>query len=123
MKALSVSPDFALDILTGRKNYEYRSWDTQYRGRILICSTQKKIEGTIPGHALITCEIINTKKIAANKFAWKLDNFIAIKPFAVKGQQRFFEVDDNLIEFAPFTDEQEAEAEEFFKKYFMPLFV
>ena len=72
MKALSIRPDYAIDILAGNKKIEYRSWNTDYRGDLLICSTAKKIKGTIPGHALIVCQIADVKKLAEKKFAWKL---------------------------------------------------
>lgn len=41
MKALSIKNPFAALILAGVKKYEVRSWQTYYRGEILICSTQK----------------------------------------------------------------------------------
>jgi len=41
MKALSISPEYALEILAGRKTIEYRSWKTNHRGDLLICSTVK----------------------------------------------------------------------------------
>ena len=41
MKALSVKNPFAGLIASGNKIYEVRSWKTNYRGDILICSTQK----------------------------------------------------------------------------------
>ena len=52
MKALSIHPIYAMCIVTGQKTVECRSWTTNYRGDILICSTAKKEKGTIPGHAL-----------------------------------------------------------------------
>lgn len=121
MKALSISPEHALEILAGRKTFEYRSWQTNHRGNLLICSTQKKIPGTIPGHALIVCKISEVKKISENKYAWKLTDFKDIKPFAVKGQQRIFDVDDSKIEFVSFENDELSEA--FVNEYFTPLFV
>ena len=52
MKALSIHPYYAMAIVSGQKTIEIRSWETSYRGDILICSTAKKQRGTIPGHAL-----------------------------------------------------------------------
>jgi ASCH domain. len=98
MRALSLRPDFALDILTGKKTTEYRSWNTNHRGDLLICSTARKMKGTIPGHALIVCEIAEVVEMSPKHYAWKLKNFRTIKPFEVKGQQGFFNVDDDKIE-------------------------
>lgn len=122
MKAISISPDFALEILAGNKEIEYRSWNTDYRGDLLICSTAKKIKGTIPGYALTVCQIVDVKKMSDKKFAWKLDNFRDIEPFRVKGQQGFFNIDDDKIVFRPDIESDE-QADQFVEKYFMPLFV
>lgn len=121
MKALSIRPDYAIDILAGNKKIEYRSWNTDYRGDLLICSTAKKIKGTIPGHALIVCQIADVKKLAEKKFAWKLENFRDIEPFKIKGQQGFFNVDDSLIKFMP--DLNDEQAEQFVDEHFTPLFI
>jgi hypothetical protein len=40
MKALSVRQPWAELILLGRKRYELRSWETKYRGRLLIHAAQ-----------------------------------------------------------------------------------
>lgn len=48
MKALSVEAGYAMCLVTGLKTVECRSWDTNYRGDIIICSTAKKLHGTIP---------------------------------------------------------------------------
>ena len=39
MKALSIIPWYAMDILEGYKTVECRTWKTNYRGPILICSS------------------------------------------------------------------------------------
>ena len=41
MKALSVHPVFAMKIFSKEKTIELRTWKTDYRGDLLICSTQK----------------------------------------------------------------------------------
>ena len=41
MKALSVKQPFAEFIATGEKDIELRTWRTDYRGPILICSSSK----------------------------------------------------------------------------------
>ncbi|MEG1186076.1 MAG: ASCH domain-containing protein [Eubacterium sp.] len=124
MKAISISPEYALDILAGNKKVEFRSWQTNHRGDLLICSTAKKIKGTIPGHALIVCRLDNIKKISEKKYGWKLTDFRIIKPFPVKGQQRLYDVPDEKIIFVPEIDNgTEEDALEFVEKYFDPLFI
>lgn len=39
MKALSVRGDYVMDMITGKKKIEYRTWYTKYRGDLLMCST------------------------------------------------------------------------------------
>lgn len=41
MKAISIKQPFASLIRDGKKQYEFRSWNTSYRGDILICSGKK----------------------------------------------------------------------------------
>ena len=99
MKALSIHPLYAMCIVTGQKTVECRSWTTNYRGDILICSTAKKEKGTIPGHALgvVTLEDIvpfQRKHLKGammdeyypEDYAWILTNPRVIKPFPVKGK-------------------------------------
>lgn len=62
MKALSLRSDYALDVLSGDKTIEYRSWPTKYRGDLLICATAHKIPKTIPGHALVVVRLKDVKK-------------------------------------------------------------
>lgn len=125
MKALSLRPDYAFDVLDGKKSTEYRSWKTDYRGDLLICSTKKKIPGTIQGYALIVCELVDIKK-ARGGYAWILSNFRTIHPFKVKGQRRLFDVDDNLIKFTGFKEretdpERIKQAERWVKDEIIPL--
>lgn len=57
MKALSLRGDYVMDIIRGQKKIEYRSWQTKYRGPILLCSTVKKVHGAVPGYALCVAMI------------------------------------------------------------------
>ncbi|MGR3742128.1 ASCH domain-containing protein [Companilactobacillus sp. DQM5] len=121
MKALSIRPDFVADIVTGRKHIEYRSWSTKYRGPILICSTARKISGTIPGYAQALVNIVDVKKLADNKYAWMLDDISVIVPIPIKGQQRIFNVDTELedIQIPEFEDDEGED--QFFNEYYKPL--
>lgn len=118
MKALSIRPDAALDIMLGKKVEEYRTWQTSYRGDLLICNTAKKIHGTVPGYALCVVKIYDIIKRTGDNgsyYAWKIASFHKggsywIEPIPIKGQLGLFEVDDSLIHPAPFSriDSQQA---------------
>ena len=53
MKTLSIQQPWASLIVAGIKDVENRTWDTQYRGRLLIHASSKKVSGkfieSIPG--------------------------------------------------------------------------
>ena len=100
MKALSIRNPFAHQIMCGEKEIECRSWQTSYRGDILICSSASpKIEGTISGHALCIARLDSIEPFTRKHlkkacldympekecYAWHLTNIRVIKPFAVKG--------------------------------------
>ncbi|HJF53770.1 MAG TPA: ASCH domain-containing protein [Limosilactobacillus coleohominis] len=111
MKALSIRPDAALDIMLGQKVEEYRTWSTPYRGDLLICNTAKKIHGTVPGYALCVAKIydvIERHDADGKYYAWKIAPFTKggsywIEPIKVKGQLKLFNVNDRLIHPAPFS--------------------
>ena len=62
MKALSIHPEYGMEILNGTKTEEYRTWTTKYRGDLLICNSAKKTRGTVPGHALCVAKIIGIEE-------------------------------------------------------------
>lgn len=99
MKALSVRGDYIMDIIAGKKKIEYRTWKTNYRGPLLMCSTTKKVAGAAPGYAIC---VVNLKSIQYFPFEdlyhWNIELADVIKPIHVKGQLKLFNVDDNLIE-------------------------
>ena len=143
MKSLSLNPYWAHCVLCGEKTIECRTWKTDYRGDLLICSSNiPKIEGTIAGHALIVCTLSDIVPFTSEHFkdacfdeedisyftqntkrayAWKLTDFKDIIPFPIKGKLKLFDTDDNLIHYLPanLTDEQ---ADYYFDRYFNPLF-
>lgn len=115
MKALSVHPYFAGAIAEGAKSIECRSWKTDYRGDLLICSTQKRFHGTIPGHALCVVTLLDVvpfqKKhlkdalmmpadFKPGLFAWVLGNNRIIKPIPLKGKLSLWDYDGE-IEYIP----------------------
>lgn len=139
MKAISIRNPWAYDILSGYKNFEYRTWQTKYRGDLLICSSANpKIEGMISGHALIVCNLSDITRVTRSNFlkleldeppedsekifAWHLTDFRMIKPFKVKGKLNFFEIDDKLIKYIDEKSMSDKEVEDIIKQYFEPLF-
>lgn len=91
MKALSLHPENAAAVAWGDKLVEYRTWQTKYRGPLLICASAKKTAG-----------------------------------FLIKGRQRLFEVDEDLIK--PVKWEQEgqvnlSQAREWFDQVYQPLII
>lgn len=107
MKALSIHPLYALEIFCGIKTVECRTWKTDYRGEILICSTAKKLKDTIPGHALCTVKLVDVVPFTkayleaadmdsmpdAPSYAWILDDLKIIKPIPVKGKLSLWNYD------------------------------
>lgn len=141
MKALSVRNPYAHEILCGEKEYEFRTWQTDYRGDLLICSSANpKIKHTICGHALVivrlndiirvtkkNCEDFGLEKSdladVEKLYAWQLTDLRVIKPFPVKGKLNFFNVDDELIEIIDDGSDTltEEECQQMYDKYFEPL--
>lgn len=138
MKALSIRNPYAHLILCGEKDYEYRTWQTDYRGDILICSSANpKIKDTICGYALVIVRLNDIFEVTAKNYkeygleekpdgklyAWQLTNVRVVKPFPVKGKLNFYEVADELIEIIDPEDGSisDEEAQELFKKHIEPL--
>lgn len=140
MKAISVQQPFAHWILCGEKNYEYRTWNTDHRGELLICSSANpKVEDTIMGHALCIVNVTDVIQVTRknykdleldeppargeNLYAWKLEDVKIIKPFPVKGKLNFYYIDDELIEIIDDGSDKisEEEANELVEKYIIPL--
>lgn len=116
MKAISIKQPWAGLIAQGLKTIEVRTWQTHYRGEILICSSQKpdfdtdfdvnfnrppyfngvtickatiyKIEVFKPEHAAAAC-----CGYAPGFFAWHLKNVQIVEHLHVKGKLNFFNVE------------------------------
>lgn len=138
MKAISIRNPYAHFIMCGEKTIECRSWQTDYRGDILICSSANpKIKNTICGHALCIVRLDGIEPFtkdhlhdacmsevqAGKTYAWHLSNLRIIKPFPVKGKLNFFNVDDDLIDIIDNGDDSltDEEAQENYEKYIEPL--
>ncbi len=115
MKALSVMPDYAMLLALGIKTVECRTWSTPYRGDVLICSSGRKADGLVSGHALcvVTLESVEPFEYrhlipacigfddyepTGRELAWKVGNVRLVRPFPVKGRLHLFEVPDDSIE-------------------------
>ncbi len=104
MKALSIKEPWASMIYAGLKTIEIRTWNTNYRGKILLCASQKP-KSWLSGLAfatanLVECRIMiysdrNYAKCEYNDkgYAWILEDIAAIRMFPVKGHLGLFDVD------------------------------
>ncbi len=140
IKAISIKNPYAHLIMCGEKKYEFRSWKTDYRGDLLICSSANpKIINTISGHALCIVGLNDVIEITSENYhkfglehgdlaggklyAWQLTDVRIIKPFPIKGKLNFYYVDDALIEIINNGDDSlsEEESQEKYKTYIEPL--
>jgi hypothetical protein len=111
LKALSIHPYFAGMIFAGKKTVECRTWKTDYRGDILICSTAKRWKGTISGHALCVVRLADVvpfeKKhleaacmqkndFAPGLYAWILTDLRIIRPIPLKGKLSLWNYDGEV---------------------------
>lgn len=130
MKALSVSPEWGMPIALGLKTVECRNWSTEHRGELLICSSSRKVDGCVGGHALCVVNLddivpigfehlvpalLEDDEIESFSLAWLLSGARLVEPFPVRGRQRIFDVPDELVHVI---GEPSAEL---FERYFMPL--
>lgn len=137
MKALSIHPAYAMCIVTGVKTVECRSWSTNYRGDILICSTAKKMHDTIPSHALgiVTLKnvvpftrghlkpaLMQPADFAKGLYAWELENPRLIKPIPIKGKLSLWEYDGE-VEIIPLAEDDDEGGEAFLEQYWKPLYI
>jgi hypothetical protein len=102
MKALSVKEPWASRIIFGPKTIELRTWQTSYRGLILICASSKP-DAPTSGMALGTVELVDCRPatdadekdamcpIEPRDFAWVFaQKKILGTPFGVKGMLGLF---------------------------------
>ena len=138
MKAISVQNQWAFFIACGDKTIECRSWKTEYRGDLLICSSSNpKIPGMVSGCAVCIVSLDDVTQFRRkhledacmdgmpepNSYAWHLSNVRLIKPFPVKGKLNFYNVDDNLVEIVAGADGSltDEELDSALTEYYMPL--
>lgn len=107
-KALTIRPDWMVCYLAGLKTVECRTWRTDYRGDVVLCSSAKRIRDTIPGCALMIARLsdvvpfakkhlkpsmLRSDDIPPHAFAWIFENFRLIRPVPVKGRLNLWDLD------------------------------
>ncbi len=105
MKALSVKQPWASMIASGRKTIELRSWQTRYRGRLMICASKNPDHPPPVGCALAIVTLVYCKRATqadeeracckirvGRDFAWVFEDIQRINPWPVKGGQKLFNV-------------------------------
>lgn len=124
MKAISVRQPFAEAINGKDKTIELRTWRTDYRGKLLICSSKSgqktwlqfgneyklcPMGATICVVDLVDCRPATKadaeqawcepEDIQEGMWAWVFKDATDVVPKPIKGKLNFFDVDDDLIEF------------------------
>lgn len=131
MKALSIHPEYAMSIMLGEKTIECRTWRTEYRGKLLVCSSNRPTVGTISGHALCVVNLVDVVPFRDEyvdaamcdampdrpMYAWMLDDIELIEPFPIKGKLGLYDVDDSLIRVIP----ESVSDHDALKTYYEPL--
>lgn len=122
MKAISIRQPWASFVAAGYKTVECRTWRTNYRGPLLVCSSKGDEEGlndndevlVLPGgSALGVVELVDVRRMtkddvknavlpinmvddALKGYAWHVKKLFEIKPFHVRGRMNIFDVDIEL---------------------------
>ena len=101
-----------MPVMLGLKTVECRTWQTAHRGELLICSSSRKTDGCVCGHALATVELVGIEPFTEahlwdalmepedmqqGAYAWLLEHVEVVEPFPVKGKLHLFDVDDSLV--------------------------
>lgn len=130
MKALTIYPDYCLDIYTGKKTIECRTWKTNYRGELLICAAKRPTPGCISGYAYFTVNLTDIEPFSKEHlkaaglirmpkskcYAWHFEDRQPVYPIPVSGKQGLFDVDDSLIKYV-IDDEVDAMSDEDFAEF------
>ena len=103
MKALSIKEPYASLINGLKKTIETRTWNTHYRGWLLLCAS-KTPKTILSGNAFVIAELTHSRpmipedeyaarcKIYPKAHSWMLKNVTPITPFPVKGRLSLFNV-------------------------------
>lgn len=92
MKAISVHQPHASKIGRGEKPVEYRSWQTKYRGDLIICASKSpRITGLPTGCTICIVDLHDITGVPGY-YLWHLRNIRPLPPVPVRGKQRFFDL-------------------------------
>ncbi len=83
MKALSIYPEPVMEIFMGDKTIEYRTWNTDYRGDLLICAGAKNEPGFVNGYAWFVVSLLDVRHSSDDDsvYEWMLGAPRLIRPF------------------------------------------
>ncbi|MDI9469914.1 MAG: ASCH domain-containing protein [Bacillota bacterium] len=128
MKALSIRPLYATLIALGAKSIELRSWKTEYRGWLLICSGRaaNKFErqSMVTGKAIAVAHLSDVRPYVDETdrepaclfddehfsgFSWILDSVHVIEPIPIKGRLSLFNVEYEVEDLLPLPLDYESE--------------
>lgn len=108
MKCLSVRQPYAYEIMIGEKTIEYRTWQVNHRGPLLIVAASqsddpsaKDKDGRPLPKGVMVCvvDLYDITKDEDGEFEWHLRNPRPVYPKPIKGRLGLFEVDDGSIEY------------------------
>ena len=104
MKALSIYPEPVMEIFMGDKTIEYRTWQADYRGDLLICAGSKKEPGFVNGYAYFVVSLLDIRPEdgvddGQRGYEWMLGAPRLIRPIPVRGRLFLFDVDDAQIHY------------------------
>ena len=110
MKAISVRQPWASMIEQRKKTIETRTWQTEYRGDLLIVSSKKpKIKDLPTGKALCVVRLIGCRlmtkedekpaccEVYPGAYAWLLEDIRPVEYVDIHGSLKIYEVDERLI--------------------------
>lgn len=129
MKALSVKQPWAFLISTGQKSIELRSWQTDYRGKLLICASASEKNAWVKdsgndyllpaGVMICVVDLVDVRPATQSDeeaafaegeglnglYAWVLENPRDVMLKKVIGRLRLFDVADDKIIAMPDDDD------------------
>src|SRR4051812_45612035 len=91
MKALTLRPEYAHEVLAGQKTEEYRSWSTSYRGLLVIHS------GKPNGCLLCVVDLVDVVPDVYEGYVWLLANVRPVERVLVKGQLGLWNIDPQIV--------------------------
>jgi hypothetical protein len=91
--ALSVQQPAASDIAAGAKTIEYRTWQTRYRGPLLIVASKSpRVKGLPSGQAVCVVDLVACERGEDGVYEWQLQDVQPVEPFDVKGRLGLYKV-------------------------------